>query len=63
MKSPPQPYNDTCTQSTTGKDGAGMIRKYIRYNKAEVYAVYYRAAKTIYYNVNFRGRVKLIIIV
>ena len=39
-----------------------MIKKYIRYNKAEVYAVYYRAAKTIYYNVNFRGRVKLIII-
>lgn len=40
-----------------------MTRKYIRYDKKEVYALYYKKAKIIYYNIDFRGRTQLIVII
>lgn len=42
---------------------ACMTRKYIRYDKKEVYALYYKKAKIIYYNIDFQGRTQLIVII
>jgi len=38
-----------------------MTKKYIRYKKCSIYAIYYRSNNTVYYNLNFCGTVKMII--
>lgn len=40
-----------------------MTKKYIRYDKKEVYAICYKADRVIYYNVDFDGLTQLIIII
>lgn len=39
-----------------------MIKKYIFFDDPTVYAIYYRATNTIYYNVMFAARTKLYVI-
>lgn len=40
-----------------------MASEYIRYDDNRVYAIYYREYKTIYYNLQFNFRMKLIYII
>ena len=43
--------------------GAGrMSRKYIRYDKPEVYGIIYKSERIIYYNIGFVGQTKLFIL-
>lgn len=43
--------------------GAGrMSRKYIRYDKPEVYGIIYKSERVIYYNIGFVGQTKLFIL-
>ena len=46
-----------------GLGASACNKKYIRYDKTEVYALYYKKAKIIYYNIDFRGRTQLIVII
>lgn len=39
-----------------------MIKKHICFNNREVYAIYYRATNTIYYNTVFEANIKLYVI-
>ena len=36
-----------------------MSVKYIRYDNSNVYALYYRANKTLYYNLSFKSKTKV----
>ena len=45
------------------KGSENMIHKYIYYNEPNVYAVYYRTTKIIYYNLNFIGKIQLILFI
>ena len=38
-----------------------MIKKYIHYGNKTIYAIYYRVNGTVYYNLDFCSKVKLII--
>lgn len=38
-----------------------MIEKYINCDRKEVYALFYRNEKTIYYNLDFAGTTQLIL--
>lgn len=38
-----------------------MTKKYIIYFDRRIYAIFYRKTSTIYYNLNFSGKVKVII--
>lgn len=40
-----------------------ITKKYINYYKSEVYALYYRSNKSIYYNMNFIGTTQLILMI
>ena len=40
---------------------AKIKKEYIHYGHIEVYAIYYRTTHTIYYNLDFAGKLKLII--
>ena len=43
--------------------GAGrMSRKYIRYDKPEVYGIIYKSERIIYHNIGFVGQTKLFIL-
>jgi hypothetical protein len=39
-----------------------MIKKHIKYKRKEVYALYYRSTETIYYNLDFVGKIQLILL-
>ncbi len=39
-----------------------MYIKYIHYFDKKISALYYRSANTLYYNVNFKAKFKLIVI-
>lgn len=39
-----------------------MQKRHIYYKNCKIYAIYYRNADTIYYNLNFNGSVELIIL-
>ena len=39
-----------------------MIRKYIHYPDADIFAIYYLKQKILYYNLNFNGRTKIYVI-
>lgn len=43
--------------------GKFMIRKrkYIFYDGITIYAIYYKSTKTIYYNLNFKGTIHIIV--
>lgn len=56
----PRKYNMWCAQ-LCGKDRWHMVKKYIRFYNRRIYAIYYRKSSTMYYNLNFSGRAKLII--
>jgi len=40
-----------------------MIKKYVRYHRIDVYALYYRKTNTIYYNLNFKVKMQLILLI
>lgn len=40
-----------------------MQKKYIKYDNGNVYAIFYRETKVIYYNLNFQGTTEIIILV
>lgn len=46
------------SQKGTGR----MSRKYIRYDKPEVYGIIYKSERVIYYNIGFVGQTKLFIL-
>ena len=39
-----------------------MRKKYIKYHRGDVYAIYYRANRTMYYNLAFQAKTKLILL-
>ena len=38
-----------------------MAKKYINYKDSSVYALYYKENDTVYYNLNFSGKTKIIL--
>lgn len=53
--------NEVCMSRPTSRKRAGVTKKYINYNRDEIYAIYYREVHTIYYNLDFKGEVRLIV--
>lgn len=39
-----------------------MAKKYIKYDRPEVYAIIYKLAGIIYYNIGFTGHMKLFVL-
>ncbi|GEM_PF-1655856 len=39
-----------------------MSKKYICYSRHEIYAIYYRETRIIYYNIDFCGTTKIILL-
>lgn len=39
-----------------------MIKKYVNMDNDEIYATFYRTNKTMYYNINFCGKTKIILL-
>lgn len=42
--------------------GELMRKRYIIYNKKQVYAIYYRNIDTVFYNTDFMGETQLILL-
>ncbi len=40
-----------------------MKKYYIKYCRKKVYAIYYKDAKKIYYNLNFNGTTQLLLVI
>ena len=40
-----------------------MKRKFIRYSRADVYAIFYMKERIIYYNLNFCGATKIYLMI
>jgi hypothetical protein len=38
-----------------------MMKKYVKLNRTDIYAVYYIVEKVIYYNLNFSNKTQIII--
>lgn len=38
-------------------------KKYVNYHKKEIYAIYYKSNRTVYYNLNFSNKVKFFVLI